>query len=68
MSLIQIVITLLVLALCWWLFQTYILPRVPEPFKTIIIVILVLFVILWLLSIAGLLGANLYAPLWTPRR
>jgi hypothetical protein len=64
MSIIGIVVVLLVLALVWWLFSTYILPRVPEPFKTIIIVVLVLGVCLWLLSIAGIFGTNMSIPLW----
>jgi CHASE2 domain-containing sensor protein len=46
----------LVLALVWWLFSTYVLPRVPEPFRTVIIVVLVVAVCLWLLSLVGILG------------
>jgi hypothetical protein len=65
MSVIGIVVVLLVLALVWWLFSTYILPRVPEPFKTIIIVVLVLGVCLWLLQLAGLFDMNV--PLWRHR-
>jgi hypothetical protein len=65
MSIIGIVVVLLVLALVWWLFSTYILPRVPEPFKTIIIVVLVLGVCLWLLRLAGLFDMNV--PLWRHR-
>jgi hypothetical protein len=65
MSIIGIVSVLLVLALVWWLFSTYILPRVPEPFKTIIIVVLVLGVCLWLLQLAGLFDMNV--PLWRHR-
>ena len=38
---VQIIVVLLVLALVWWLFSTYVLPRVVEPFRTIIIVVLV---------------------------
>lgn len=64
MSIIGIVVVLLVLALVWWLFSTYILPRVPEPFKTIIIVVLVLGVCLWLLNLAGLVGTDFTVPLW----
>jgi hypothetical protein len=67
MSIIGIVVTLLVLALVWWLFSTYILPRVAEPFRTIIIVILVLGVCLWLLNLVGLLGSDWSAPLWHRR-
>lgn len=64
MSIIGIVVVLLVLALVWWLFSAYILPRVPEPFKTIIIVVLVLGVCLWLLNLAGLVGTDFTVPLW----
>jgi len=67
MSVIGIVVVLLVLALVWWLFSTYVLPRVPEPFKTIIIVVLVIAVCLWLLNLVGLFGpggTNLSKPLW----
>ena len=64
MPIVQIIVMLLVFALVWWLFSTYVLPRVPEPFKTIIIVVLVVAVCLWLLSLAGILG-----PLdWNLRR
>jgi hypothetical protein len=56
MPIVQIIVMLLVFALVWWLFSTYVLPRVPEPFKTIIIVVLVVAVCLWLLSIVGILG------------
>jgi hypothetical protein len=56
MPIIHIIVVLLVLSLVWWLFATYILPRVPEPFRTIIIVLLVLCVCLWLLSLVGILG------------
>lgn len=67
MSVIGIVVVLLVLALVWWLFSTYILPRVPEPFKTIIVVVLVLGVCLWLLNVAGIFGGGLSVPLWNRR-
>ena len=64
MPIIQIIVVLLVMDLVWWLFSTYVLPRVPDPFKTIIIVILVVAVCLWLLSLVGILG-----PLnWSLRR
>ncbi len=54
MPIVQIIVMLLVFALVWWLFSTYVLPRVPEPFKTIIIVVLVVAVCLWLLSLCRL--------------
>jgi len=64
MPLLQVIVMLLVLALVWWIFSSYVLPRVPEPFKTIIIIILALAVCLWLLSWVGVLG-----PLnWNLRR
>ena len=64
MSIIGIVVVLLVLALVWWLFSTYILPRVPEPFKTIIIVVLVLGVCLCLFVFGVFLGGGFAVPLW----
>jgi hypothetical protein len=54
--LLQIVVVLLVLALAFWIYQSYIQPHVPEPFRTIIIVILAIAGILWLLSLVGLVG------------
>jgi hypothetical protein len=60
---VQIIVTLLVLALVWWLFSTYVLPRVVEPFKTIIIVILVLAVCLWLLAMVGLMPLTWRVPM-----
>ena len=64
MSILQIVVVLLVLALVWWLFNRYVLPHVVEPFRTIIIVVLALGAILWLLNLVGLLGSGLNVPLW----
>jgi len=52
----RIIVVLLVLALVWWIFSTYILPHVVEPFRTIIIVVIALFVIVWLLSLVGIIG------------
>lgn len=52
---------LLVFALVWWLFSTYVLPHVPDPFKTIIIVILVVALCLWLLSLVGIIGPLRFA-------
>ena len=57
-NVIQIVIVLLVCSLAFWVFQTYVLPHVPQPFNTIIIAILAIVVILWLLSLVGLLGGG----------
>ncbi len=55
-SLISIIVVLIVLGLVWWLFSTYVLPRVPDPFRTVIIIVLVLAVCLWLLSLIGWVG------------
>lgn len=54
MPILQIIVVLLVLALAWWIFRDYILPHVPDPFRTIIIVLLAILVIVWLLSLVGL--------------
>lgn len=64
MSIFQIIVALLILALVWVIFQRYILPRVPEPFNTIIIVVLALAAIYWLFNLGGFLSAGLYTPLW----
>ena len=60
MPIIHLIVVLLVLALVWWLFSSYILPRVPETFRTIIIVILVLAVCLWLLSLVGVIPSGTF--------
>ena len=52
-SLVQIIAVLIILGLAWWLLQTYVLPRLAEPFPTIIIVVLVIALILWLLGFVG---------------
>lgn len=61
MPIVQIVVGLLVMALVWWLLSTYVLPRVPEPFKTIIIVVLVVGLCFWLLTWAGILPESWYS-------
>jgi hypothetical protein len=66
MSIIGIVVVLLVLALVWWLFSAYILPRIVEPFRTVIIVVLVLGACLWLLNLAGIIS-DWTVPLWRHR-
>jgi len=58
MPILQIIVILLVLALVWWIFSTYVLPRVPEPFKTIIIVVLALAACFWLLTWAGIIPGS----------
>ena len=61
MPIVQIVVGLLVMALVWWLLSTYVLPRVPEPFKTVIIVVLVVALCLWLLTWAGIIPGSWYS-------
>lgn len=56
MPIVQIVVWLLVMGLIWWLFSTYVLPYVPDPFRTTIIVVLVVALCLWLLSWVGIIG------------
>ena len=53
MSLISLLIFIIVLALIFWLVTAYLLPILPQPFRTIVIVILVIIAIVWLLSIIG---------------
>ena len=56
MSLISLLILVIVAALVWWLLSVYILPHVAQPFRTIIIVILVLIAIVWLLNSIGVVS------------
>ena len=60
-SLIHAIIVLIVFGLIWWLVETYILPKVADPFNTIIRVALIIVVVLWLLSLIGY-GAGLGFP------
>ena len=49
-GLIHIVLMLIILGLAWWLLTTFVLPKLAEPFPTIIIVVLAVAAILWLLT------------------
>ena len=49
---IEVLVVLVVLGICWWLLDTYV--PIAEPIKTIIRVVIVLFLIIWLLSVAGI--------------
>lgn len=55
MPILHIIVVLVVLGIAWWIFSTYVLPHVAEPFRTIIIVLLALAIICWLLSLIGML-------------
>lgn len=46
---IELLISLLVLALIFWLVTAYLLPILPNPFRTIILVVLVIIAIVYLL-------------------
>ena len=60
-TLIQIIVTLVIFGLAWLVFETYISPKIAEPFRTIIIVILAIFLIFWLLSLIGVVpGVRLF--------
>ena len=52
-ALIYAIIVLIVFGLVWWMVETYILPKVADPFNTIIRVVLVIAVVLVLLSFIG---------------
>jgi hypothetical protein len=56
MPILQVIVVLIVLALAWWIFQTYVLPHIPDPFRTIIIVLLALLAIWFLLSVVGIVA------------
>ena len=51
---IQLLITLVVLGVVWYLIETYV--PMAEPVKTVIRIVLILFLCLWLLSIFGIIG------------
>jgi hypothetical protein len=46
--LISLLVALIVLAIIFWLFTTYLLPRIPAPWGTVILVILVIITIVFL--------------------
>ena len=54
MDLMSLVVALIVMGLVWWLVSTY-LP-IPQPFKNVILVLLVVLLIVWLLNSVGYLG------------
>ena len=56
MPLLPLLVALIIFGLVWWLVTAYILPHVAEPFKTIIVIVMALCVIIWLLSLVGVVG------------
>ena len=53
---IQLLVTLVVIGVVWYLIETYV--PMAEPIKTIIRIVLILFLCLWLLSTFGILGGG----------
>ncbi len=54
MNIISLVIVLVVLGLCLYLVETYI-PMSP-PIKTVLRVVVILFLVIWLLQMTGFVG------------
>ncbi len=57
MDLINVLIVLVIVGVILWLVQTYI--PMPAPIKTIITVVVVLFLCIWLLQLFGI-GTGIY--------
>ncbi len=57
MDLISIIVVLVVVGVILWLVQTYI--PMPAPIKTVITVVVVLFLCIWLLRLFGI-GSGIY--------
>lgn len=49
---IEVLIVLVVVGVCLWLIETYI--PMAEPIKTVIRIVLVLFLVVWILSAFGI--------------
>lgn len=49
-----ILIVLVVIGVCLWLLQLYVMPKVAEPIRTIIYIVIALAVIVWLLRSFGM--------------
>ena len=52
-TIVRMLVALIIFGLVWWLLVTYVLPKLAEPFRTIINVILVILLILWLFGLVG---------------
>lgn len=59
MPLISIIITLVIVGLLLWLINRYI--PMASPIKTILNVVVVIIVVLWLLSIFGLISGEMFS-------
>ena len=60
MPLLTVVLTLLVIGVCVWLFDTYI--PLDATIKRIIHVVIIICIVVWLLQISGLLGGLATVP------
>lgn len=49
-SLVSILIILLVVAICFWIFVTYVMPIIPAPWGKVILAVAALIVIIFLLD------------------
>jgi len=63
MGLLQVVVILIVIGVGLWLVNTYI--PMASPIKTIVNVVVILFVCLWLLQAFGIFSGG---PVFVPRR
>lgn len=55
MTLIQLVVLVVVLCIVAWLYNAYVGPHLPPPLNWVIPLVFALLIILWLLSLVGLL-------------
>ena len=54
MDVVTLLVYVVVAVLVWFLLTRYLLPLLPEPARTIVLIVVVLIAILWLLSIVGI--------------
>jgi len=54
MGLIELLVVVIVLALVFWLVRAYLIPLLPAPWGTVVLVILVVIAILFLLGLIGI--------------
>ena len=48
------IVTILLLCLAIWVIYTYVLPSIPDPFKTILAVVVGIGIIVYVLGLAGI--------------
>ena len=54
MDVVTLLVYVVVAVLVWFLLTRYLLPLLPEPARTIVLIVVVLIAILWLLSLVGI--------------